>query len=110
MTTNIFGNTYQFRGYCFPVASVKIPALETGAKGIAVDGGYKVRSEEFAIQNIDSTASLYFSFDSTNFNVLDPNGAFSEKLATDRIYIKSGATDNSCYVQMTIALRNNWKY
>ncbi len=104
------GNYFQFKGYCFATALSKIFAVELGASGIAVDGGYKVRSEDIAIQNIDSTAELLFSFDTTTYNQLDPGAAFSQRMSSDRIFMKCGTTDNSCYVQLNVALKNNWKF
>jgi hypothetical protein len=106
---NMFGNTFQLRSYAFAAATRKIFSTEMGGSGLAVDGGYKVRSEEFAIQNLDTAAELFFSFDSTVYVQLDPGGAFSLRMATDRIYFKCGATDTSCYFQITAALKNNWK-
>lgn len=103
-------NTYQFRGYCFASDLTKIFSVEMGGGGIAVDGGYKVRSEDVAIQNLDTSATLLFSFDTTTYSQLDIGGAFSLKLATDRVHLKCGPTDNSCYFQMTISLKNNWKF
>jgi len=53
---------------------------------------------------------LLFSFDTTTFNLLSAGGSFAQKMMVDRVFFKCGSSDLSCYVQMNVALKNNWKF
>lgn len=103
-------NVYNRRAYCFASAQEIIFALDPqvgGSTKTYADGGYRIRSQAFAIKNIDqgSTApALQFSFDNTNYSKLEPGEGFSLNLSSDRFYIKSDTGDASCEYLVTAAL------
>ena len=97
-------NIFQFNG------TALITPQEQGFGGtvLAVDGGPRVRTSQFAIRNMDSTSSISFSFDATNYTTLDTGESFSQNLMTDRFYYKSDSTDIPCSFKVVATLRSGW--
>lgn len=72
--------------------------------GIAIDGGYKVRTKQISIQNMDSTYGLLFSFDTTAYEYLNTGMSYTGDVETDRFYLKCEA-DATCNFQVVANLK-----
>jgi hypothetical protein len=110
------GNIWSIRTYCFAAHTM----YTFGGVARYPDGGFKIRTKQFTIKNVDGTARLLFSFgdvtsadstagpDGTTYQILNPGGSAALEVNVDRFFVKANVGDASCQFQVETSLRSGW--